>query len=154
MGYRFLSYLKVASKLYYQKNMDELFKEFYSGPAGLTDEEAAKRLEKYGPNTLEAEERISPLKTLIRQFADPLIYILLIAAAFTAFIQHYIDMWVILAVVIVNAVIGFTQEMKAEQAIRSLVALSAPRAMMMGNKRKIIFLLVLLIRVVCDRKSI
>lgn len=127
----------MAFKLYHQKNMDELFQEFNSGPAGLTDEEAAHKLEKYGPNTLEAEERTSPLKTLLRQFADPLIYILLIAAAFTAFIQHYIDMWVILAVVIVNAVIGFTQEMKAEQAIRSLVALSAPRAALLRNGTKI-----------------
>lgn len=124
-------------KLYHQKNMEELFKEFGSGPEGLSGEEAAKRLEKYGPNNLEAEERTSPLKTFLRQFVDPLIYILLIAAAFTAIIQHYIDMWVILAVVIINAIIGFTQEMKAEQAIRSLVALSAPRANLIRNGEKI-----------------
>lgn len=127
----------MACKLYHQKSMDELFKEFHSGPDGLTGEEAASRLAKYGPNTLEAEERTSPLKTFLRQFADPLIYILLIAAAFTAVIQHYIDMWVILAVVVVNAVIGFTQEMKAEQAIRSLVALSAPRAVTIRNGERI-----------------
>lgn len=64
----------------------------------------------------------------MRQFSDPLIYILLVAAAFTAIIQHYIDMWVILSVVLINAVIGFTQELKAEQAISSLAAMAAPKA--------------------------
>jgi Ca2+-transporting ATPase len=77
-------------------------------------------LEKYGPNTLEQGERLNILKIFIRQFADPLIYILLIAAVFTAYIQQFIDMWVIIAVVVINAIIGLSQEIKAEQAVRSL----------------------------------
>jgi Ca2+-transporting ATPase len=108
--------------------IEKVFQELGSGPTGLSEEEAAKRLEKYGANTLEAAEEFNILQALLSQFADPLIYILLVAAAFTALIRHFIDMWVILAVVIINAIIGFTQEVKAEQAIRPLVALAAPQA--------------------------
>lgn len=65
---------------------------------------------------------------ILDQFRDPLIFILLVAAALTAVLGHFIDTWVIMAVVVINAVIGLTQELKAEQAIRSLATLSAPRA--------------------------
>jgi Ca2+-transporting ATPase len=78
----------VWKKLYHQKEVEEVFREFNSGPEGLSGAEALKLLEKYGPNTLEQGERLNILKIFIRQFADPLIYILLIAAVFTAYIQQ------------------------------------------------------------------
>lgn len=114
--------------MYYKMEIEDVFHELGSAPDGLTEEEAVRRLQRYGLNMLEAESDVNIFKVLLRQFADPLIYILLVAAVFTALIHHYLDMWVILAVVIINAAIGFTQEIKAEQAIRSLTALAAPKA--------------------------
>ncbi|MDO9533872.1 MAG: HAD-IC family P-type ATPase [Bacillota bacterium] len=114
--------------MYHQKDINELFQGFNSGPEGISRVEALNLLEEHGPNTIESEIEFSILQAVFRQFTDPLIYILLVAAVFTAVIRHFIDMWVILAVVLINAIIGFTQEIKAEQAIRSLTELSAPRA--------------------------
>ncbi|MEW6425691.1 MAG: HAD-IC family P-type ATPase [Bacillota bacterium] len=127
--------MKGERKLF-RKEIEEVFQELATGPQGLSREEAARRLAKFGPNTLEAGERTGYLQALVRQFADPLIYILLIAAFFTALIRHYIDMWVILAVLIINAIIGFTQEIKAEQALRSLAALAAPKASVLRGGRR------------------
>ncbi|MBP3192879.1 cation-translocating P-type ATPase [Natronogracilivirga saccharolytica] len=87
---------------------------------GLTSEEASKRLEKYGPNKLPEQKKRGPVMRLIMQFHDVLIYILIVAAVMTALMGHWIDTWVILAVVLINAVIGFVQEGKAEQALENL----------------------------------
>jgi calcium-translocating P-type ATPase len=97
-------------------------------PAGLTTAEAAARLARYGPNILEAEGVEPSWRLLLRQFRDPLIYILLIAAGVTTALRDYTDAGVILAVVLINATIGFVQELRARKAIRGLARLSAPRA--------------------------
>ncbi|NIO20844.1 MAG: hypothetical protein GTN76_08930, partial [Candidatus Aenigmarchaeota archaeon] len=75
---------------------------------------------------LAEEEKISRIKILIHQFKSPLIYILLIAGLVTLLLQEYIDSSVIFAVVIVNAVIGFIQEFKAEESVRSLKKMVVP----------------------------
>ncbi len=87
---------------------------------GLSSDEAKKRLEDYGPNELPKEKKRSPLMRFIKQFDNVLIYILLAAAVVTALMEHWIDTWVILAVVLINAVIGFIQEGKAEKALESI----------------------------------
>jgi calcium-translocating P-type ATPase len=97
-------------------------------PAGLTTAEAAARLARYGSNILEAEGVEPSWRLLLRQFRDPLIYILLIAAGVTTALRDYTDAGVILAVVLINATIGFVQELRARKAIRGLARLSAPRA--------------------------
>lgn len=125
-----------GNHLYHEQAIDDVFRGLDSGPDGLSRQEAARRLRENGPNTLDAEDKFNPLQTLFHQFTDPLIYILLVAAVFTALIQHFIDMWVILAVVIINAIIGFTQELKAEQAIRALTVLAAPRAHVIREGRE------------------
>jgi calcium-translocating P-type ATPase len=99
-----------------------------TGSAGLDPDEAARRLDHYGPNEVEAERPTPIWRLLLHQFQDPLIYILLIAAAVTLVLRDYTDSGVILAVVLVNAVIGFVQELRAREAIRGLARLSAPRA--------------------------
>jgi len=123
--------------LYYNKEIGVIFQEFNTNPEGISQKEAEKRLQEVGLNVIEAEKRINPFKVILHQFADPLIYILLVAAVFTAIIRHFIDMWVILAVVVVNAVIGFVQEWKAEQAIRSLQELAAPHSQVLREGKKI-----------------
>lgn len=99
-----------------------------SSPEGLSDQEAATRLIRHGPNEL-PEAREEPWWALVlRQLRDPLIYILLVAAMVTLAVQHYTDAGVILAVVVINATIGYVQESRARQAMRALARLSAPVA--------------------------
>ena len=100
--------------------VQESFDLLASTEAGLTSQEAQKRLAEVGLNVLAAEEKINIFSIILHQFQSPLIYVLLAAAVVTFFLQEYIDMAVILAVVILNAVIGFIQEIKAEQGVRSL----------------------------------
>jgi calcium-translocating P-type ATPase len=95
---------------------------------GLTAAEAEARLEQFGPNKLPEEQRESALLRFLKQFHNVLIYILLAAAVFTAILGEWIDTGVILAVVLVNAIIGFVQEGKAEAAleeIRRMLSLEA-----------------------------
>lgn len=91
-----------------------------SSSHGLSSAEATKRLEQHGPNSLPAAEKEGLLKRFFKHFHDVLIYILIVAALVTALLGHWIDTGVILAVVVINAVIGFIQEGKAEQALASI----------------------------------
>ncbi|MBI4507040.1 MAG: HAD-IC family P-type ATPase [Chloroflexi bacterium] len=99
-----------------------------TGDRGLTRPEAASRLARHGPNALEEAPPPSELALLLHQFKSPLISILLIAAVVTTLLHEYIDTGVILAVVLLNAAIGFTQERQAERAVRALMRLMSPRA--------------------------
>jgi magnesium-transporting ATPase (P-type) len=95
---------------------------------GLSGEEISKRKEKYGLNELPKGKKQSEIKRFLLQFNNLLIYILLIAAVITALMDHWIDTWVILLVVVVNAIIGYIQEGKAEEAlegIRNMLSLHA-----------------------------
>ena len=107
---------------------------------GLSREEAAARLEKYGKNAIEKESRISPLKIFLRQFADFLILILIAAAAISYFMSflpgqegHVVDAVLIAVILVANAAIGFAQEYRAEKGILALKKLSAPRARVIRN---------------------
>ncbi len=96
--------------------------------AGLSDHDAAARFDTYGPNRLPEPAPTSPLVRFLRHFHNILIYVLLGSAVITAALAHYVDTAVILAVVVVNAAIGYIQEGKAEKAmdaIRQMLALKA-----------------------------
>ncbi len=95
---------------------------------GLNHREAKARLEDYGPNTLPAQKGRSPLVRLALQFHNPLIYVLLAAGITTYWLKDYVDTAVIAAVVIVNAIIGFIQEGKAEKALEGVRSMLANRA--------------------------
>lgn len=125
--------------MYYKKPIKEIYAELSASNDGLSTEEAKKRLEKYGPNKLREKKKISPLKLLIDQVKDPLIYILLAAALVTVFIEQYIDTAVIMAVVVINTIVGFFQEFKAEKAMEALKKLTAPKATAIrdGDDKKI-----------------
>lgn len=117
-----------VDRTWHALDVADVQRELDTSDSGLSTEEAEARLRQYGPNVVEAE-RLEPWwRVLLHQLNDPLIYILLIAAAVTAALQDYTDTGVILAVVILNAAIGFIQEMRARAAIRGLARLSAPRA--------------------------
>ncbi len=93
---------------------------------GLTESEAQKRLEQYGPNELVEKGGRKPLEIIIDQIKEPMVIVLLVAALVSGLLGEFLDVAVILAIVILNAIIGFTQEYKAEQAIRALKEMAVP----------------------------
>lgn len=99
-----------------------------SPETGLDVREAARRLERYGANTLPEADPPGPLEIFARQFMSPLIYILVAAGAVTALLEEWIDTGIILAVVLLNAIIGLIQESGAERAMRALSALLSHKA--------------------------
>ncbi|MCW9705208.1 cation-translocating P-type ATPase [Fodinibius salsisoli] len=104
---------------------------------GLKDKEVEKRISFFGPNEIATEVGLTRWQILIHQFKDPLIYILLAAAFVTFVLQDYIDSGVIMVVVLLNAVIGYIQENKAQHAIRALSKLSDPKAQVIRDGREI-----------------
>ncbi len=121
---------------WYQLHIKEIMQKLGTSEEGLTDNEAGKRLQQYGLNKLVEEEKISRLKILFHQFTSPLIYILLVAAVVTAVLNEYIDTSVIMAVVVLNAIIGYIQEYKAEQGVRALKKMLIPRARVLRNGKE------------------
>ncbi len=113
---------------WYQLGIRDIYQKLNTNEKGLTSEEVRKRLVKYGHNRLQEEERVKKLKIFLHQFASPLIYILLIAGAISIILKEYIDAGVIFAVVILNAIIGYFQEYKAEQSVRALKKMLVPKA--------------------------
>ncbi|MBL8499718.1 MAG: cation-transporting P-type ATPase [Nitrosomonas sp.] len=99
-----------------------------TGSDGLSQTEARRRLERYGANRLKPPQAKSAMMRFLLQFHNVLIYILLIASVLTAVLGHWVDSGVILGVVVINAIIGFVQEGKAEKAlnaIRRMLSLAA-----------------------------
>src|SRR5690606_3265485 len=91
-----------------------------SGSDGIGSDEAARRLAEYGPNRLAPTRRRGPLLRLLLQFHNVLLYVMLSAAAITAMLGHWVDTGVLLAAVLINVVIGFIQEGKAETALDAI----------------------------------
>ncbi len=87
---------------------------------GLEQSEAERRLAEHGPNTLPEAKPRSPLMRFLAQFHNVLIYVLIVAGAVTALLQHWLDAGVIFGVVLINAFIGFVQEGKAEDALKAI----------------------------------
>ena len=99
-----------------------------AGHDGLAADEVARRARTHGPNALPPAQRVPAWRRLLRQFNDPLILFLLAAAVLAALLAHYVDAGVIAAVVVVNAIVGFVQEGRAEQALSALRSMLAPSA--------------------------
>ena len=103
---------------------------------GLSTELFTQRLEAYGKNKLPEDRGTHPLIRFFKQFHNILIYVLIAAAVVTAFLGHWIDTFVILAVVILNAIVGYIQEGKAEKAIEQLQKMLSPTANVIRNGRR------------------
>ncbi len=89
---------------------------------GLTSTQVRQRQERYGANKLKSKPKKSPIIRFLQQFNQPLLYILLIAGTVKAFLGEWVNAWVIWAVTLINAIIGFVQEAKAENAIAALAS--------------------------------
>ncbi len=115
-------------KSWHTLSAEKLLESLDVSTGGLSHAEAAKRLVKYGPNRLPETVRRGGFMRFLLQFHNILIYVLIGSAVITALFEHWIDMGVILAVVVANAVIGFIQEGKAEKAMDAIRYMLAPRA--------------------------
>lgn len=118
-------------------NHDDVWQRLDSSERGLSAAEAQRRLAAQGPNRLPAPRRPSALRRLLGQFHNLLIYVLLVAAAITAALGDWLDTAVILGVVLINAVIGFVQEGKAERALEAVSAMLARKATVWRDGRRL-----------------
>jgi len=116
--------------------INTVFASLETGINGLTKAEAENRLAKYGPNRLAEAKPRSPLLRFFCQFHNVLIYVLMAASIVTALLEHWLDAGVILAVVVLNALIGFVQEGKAEDALRAIRQMLSPNAMVLRDGRQ------------------
>jgi magnesium-transporting ATPase (P-type) len=103
---------------------------------GLTQAEVGARLRQFGPNEMTAQKRMSEWMRFLLQFAQPLMYILLLASAVTLFLGEYVDSAVIFGVTFINALVGFFQESKAEKAIEALSKMVRTEATVRRDGRK------------------
>jgi len=113
---------------WYRRNWQDVIAELKTDAAsGLSEEEARRRLEEYGPNELKEKGAKSPWRILWEQFTGILIIILIISAVISIFLGEYTDAIVILVIVVLNGILGFTQEYRAEKAMAALKKMAAPQ---------------------------
>jgi len=122
-----------TEQLWHTQTVESVTERLQTSPEGLSASEAEQRLSKYGANHLPEPPRQGAFKRFLLQFNNVLIYVLIGAAVITALLQHLIDTLVIIAVVIVNAIIGFIQEGKAEKAMDAIRHMLAPTASVIRN---------------------
>jgi Ca2+-transporting ATPase len=113
---------------FYTLAPEEVLQALGTGPQGLSGEEAAARLEEYGPNQLAQAKKISPLIIFLRQFSSLLMLILLAAIVISYLSGEALDALVILAILLACGILGFIQEYRAEKAALALAKLAAPTA--------------------------
>lgn len=122
----------------YQQTKQELF-EMYGSPMGLTEEKATELRQKYGENALEEKGKKSVVRIFLEQFADLLVIILVVAAIISMFSGNVESTIVIFTVIVLNAVLGTIQYVKAEKSLDSLKELSAPKTKVLrdGIKKEV-----------------
>ena len=118
-------------------SVDETLAALAADRRGLSAEEAADRLQRHGPNRLPEAKSRNPLIRFLSHFHNVLIYVLLGSAAITAALAHVADTAVILAVVLANAIIGFVQEGRAEQAMSAIRQMLSPHTAVLRDGKRI-----------------
>lgn len=114
--------------------VDEVIRRLDTNPdTGLSNTEADNRLKKYGYNQLEEKEGVSPLMLFLGQFNNFIVWVLLGAAIISGALEEWVDALAIIAIVIINAIIGFIQEYRAEKSLAALQKMSAPFSKIMRN---------------------
>ena len=126
-----------SQRSWHSLDVDEAFQYLNGTSEGLTHEETEKRLSQYGPNKLSPPKKRSPFTRFMLQFHNVLIYVMLAAGLITALIGHWIDAGVIFGVVLINAVIGFIQEGKAEKALEAIRTMLSSQATVLRDSKRI-----------------
>jgi magnesium-transporting ATPase (P-type) len=122
---------------WHNNSIEKTFELLDSSQNGLSDKEANNRLSQYGKNKLPEPKSRSLIIRFLYQFNNVLIYVLIIASLVTAILGHWIDAGVIIGVVFVNAIIGFVQEGKAEDALKAIRQMLSPNAMVVRDGKQI-----------------
>lgn len=122
---------------WYSISVEETLKQTGSKPEGLDDATVQQKLAEHGKNELKAKKKKSPLVIFFRQFLDVMILVLIIAAIVSSFIGEFSDTIVILVIVLLNAIIGFIQEYRAEKAMDALKKMSAPSSHVIRNGKEV-----------------
>ncbi len=127
------------AKPWHALNVNEVLTDYSTSSFGLNEQEAVHRLQTYGPNHITPPKGRSAFVRFLRQFHNVLIYVLLASATVTAALGHWVDSGVIIGVVLINALIGFIQEGKAERALYAIRHLLSLQAMVLrdGHPRTI-----------------
>lgn len=120
---------------YYRKSIDDVQRELGTGPQGLSSEEARARLEKFGPNELAEKKRTSPFMMFLSQFTDFMIVVLIAAAVISGLIGEMLDAAAILVILVLNALIGFIQEYRADRAMAALKRMALPESTVVRDGR-------------------
>ncbi len=124
---------------FYSLKVEEVIKSLNGSGDGLAKDEAEKRIREYGYNELQKEKRLAALSIFVNQFKNALSLLLIFAGFLSLFLGEIIESIAMFAIVLLNAVLGFFQEYKAEKALESLEKLSAPTAKVLreGQEQKI-----------------
>ncbi|RMF07095.1 ATPase, partial [Candidatus Woesearchaeota archaeon] len=121
------------------RNADLVLSGLGSSYEGISHKEAEHRLSVFGRNQLEQQSSLSPLKIFLNQFKSSIVAILIFALFASALLGEYTDAAVIMAILILNAILGFVQEFRAEKAIQDLKKMAAPKAKVLrGGKLKLV----------------
>lgn len=119
----------MSQQRWHTMDTQELLKLYGIDPGrGLTAEEAVRRQEEAGPNELSEGAKVSPLALFLSQFKDFMVLVLMAATLISGLLGEYLDAITILAIILINGVLGFIQEFRAERSLRALKELSAPTA--------------------------
>ncbi len=122
---------------WHARSAEEVLQALETRPEGLTRGEAEGRLARFGPNRLPEPPRRGPLARFLLQFHNLLIYVLLAAAVLSLAFDHPVDAAVILGVVLINAIVGFVQEDKAERALEAIRGMIDPKASVLREGRRL-----------------
>lgn len=123
---------------WHTRDIEEIWEALETSPQGLSPDDAAQRLAHFGLNRLPSLPGTRAWVRFLKQFHNPLIYVLLITAATTLALQEWLDASVILGVVVANAIIGFIQESKAEHAIQALQHMLTPSATVQRGGQQVV----------------
>ena len=131
----------MKEKNFYNQDLEELFKQFNTSMSGLTEEEANKRLKENGLNKLKEAKKKSNLSLFLSQFNDFMIILLIIASIFSSLISYlrhesYFDSIIIIVIVLINAILSFIQEKKADMAIEELNKMFVTNNYVIRNNQK------------------
>ncbi|MBR9912304.1 MAG: cation-transporting P-type ATPase [Gammaproteobacteria bacterium] len=118
-----------VSAQWHAMDAEAVLAQLHASERGLAEEEVQRRQQQYGFNRLPEVKGRGPLLRFLAQFHNVLIYVLMVAAVITAMLQHWVDASVIFGVVLINSIIGFIQEGKAENALRAIRQMLSPNAM-------------------------
>ncbi len=121
---------------YGKSDINDVFAALETSKEGLSFEDAKIRLEKYGINELEEKQKVTPLKVLLNQFADFIVWILFAAAIISLMIGETINFWVISSIIAFVVILGFIQEYKAEKAMEALKKIVEPTTKVLRNGRR------------------